>query len=253
MNILRRFLWITIPVTALTVWLFIAADRHGWLDREFELQFTTDTASNLVVGMPVRISGFRVGRLKSLDLQPSGTVAVRIAVLERYQGFLKSGSRLELSRDQLIGLATLDLYPGESPHLLTPGATIAFDRGAKVGDIAKQVTDRVDPVLTQLQSTLQSLNNRLNDPGLVAAVGSGEQTMGNLNKTMVETQVTLRETRGSVAALQGNVDHLTKELSSLSQKSGVLTEELIGLSQDMRDSWLIRGIFGSKKTKEEKK
>lgn len=253
MIFLKRFLWISIPGVALTAWLVIAADRHGWFDRELELQFTTDTASNLAVGMPVRISGFRVGRLKSLELQKSGEVTARVSIQERYQDFLKTGSRIELARDQFIGLASLDLRPGDSQERLIAGAIIPFDRGAKVGDIAKQVTDRVDPVLTQLQTTLQSLNNRLNDPGLVAAIGSGDQTVGNLNKTMLETQITLKETRGSVAALQGNVDHLTKELSVLTQKSGVLTDELVGLSQDMRDSWIIRGFFAPKRSKEEKK
>ncbi len=253
MIVFRRFLWIAIPLAILLVWVWLASAKHGWFDAQRTAYFKTDSASGVVVGMPVRVAGYRVGRVTKVELRDSGTVEVHIAVLERYQNLVKADAELELVRDQIIGLATLDFKPFKSDRPLAQGAQITFDRGAKVGDFAKQVTDRIDPVLLQLQATLQSLDRRLNDPGLVAALSGSHDTVSNLNKTMVETQLTLKETRGSVSALQGNLSHLTQELSTLSQKSGALTEELIGLSQDVRDSWLVRGIFSSPRKKEESK
>ena len=253
MIFLRRFLWIAIPLLILLVWVWLASAKHGWFDAQRNVYFQTDSASGVAVGMPVRLAGYRVGRVTSVELRNSGTVEVRIAILERYQGLVKADAQVELVRDQIIGLATLDFKPFASDQPLREGAQIGFDRGAKVGDFARQVTDRIDPVLQQLQTTLHSLDKRLNDPGLVAALSGSEQTVSNLNKTMVETQLTLKETRGSVSSLQGDLNQLTQELSILSQKSGVLTEELIGLSQDVRDSWLIRGIFSSPRNKEEQK
>lgn len=253
MSYLRRFLWIGVPLLVLLVWFWLASAKHGWFDAQRRIYFITNSASGITVGMPVRLAGYRVGHVNRLSLLDSGKVEVNVAILERYQHLVKSDAELELTRDQLIGLSTLDFKPFASSETLADGAEVGFDRGAKVGDFARQITDRIDPVLHQLQSTLHSLDRRLNDPGLVAALSGSEQTIGNLNKTMVETQITLKETRGSVAALQGNVHQLTGELSTLSKKSVVLTDELMGLSQDLRDSWLIRGIFSSKKKKEENK
>jgi predicted nucleic acid-binding Zn-ribbon protein len=129
-----------------------------------------------------------------------------------------------------------------------------------MGDFGKQLADRVDPVLAQLTLTLQSLNNRLNDPSLVKAMGSTDVTLENLNKVMVETQLTLKETRGSVSSLEGNTTQLTKELTvlskeltQLSQRSGQLSTELTALSKDVRSSWLIRGIFAGKPPEESNK
>jgi phospholipid/cholesterol/gamma-HCH transport system substrate-binding protein len=253
MNFVRRFLWIGVPLIALLVWVWLASAKHGWFDSQRNAYFQTDSASGVTVGMPVRLAGYRVGRVTEVSLLDSGKVQGRIAILERYQNLIKSDAELELNRDQIIGLATLDFKPFSSSQPLAEGARITLDRSSKVGDFAKQVTDRIDPVLQQLQVTLHSLDKRLNDPGLVATLSGSEQTVGNLNKTMVETQLTLKETRGSVSALQGNVNQLTQELTVMSKKSGALTEELMSLSQDVRDSWLIRGFFSSKKKKEETK
>lgn len=253
MAFVRRFLWIGIPLAALAIWFWLASAKHGWFEAQRNAYFFTESVSGVAVGMPVRLAGYRIGRVTKISLLDTGRVEVYIAILERYQHLVKADAELELTRDQIIGLATLDFKPFNSSQVLAEGSLISFDRGPKVGDLAKQITDRIDPVLQQLQTTMQSLDKRLNDPGLVSALGGSDQTVGNLNKTMIETQLTLRDTRGSVAALQGNVDQLTQELSSMSKKSGVLTDELIGLSQDLRDSWLIRGFFSSKKKKEEAK
>jgi phospholipid/cholesterol/gamma-HCH transport system substrate-binding protein len=254
LNRVRPYLWIGGPILLLLLWLITAATKQGWFDQELTLRFSSETGSGLSVGMPVRVSGFRVGRLASMQLNDKGTVDGEIAIQEAQSAFFRQGSYLEIARDQLIGIAALDLrgFQSEGP-LLARNSRIEIRQVAGMGDFGKQLADRVDPVLAQLTLTLQSLNSRLNDPSLVKAMGSTDVTLENLNNVMVETQLTLKETRGSVSSLEGNITQLTKELTvlskeltQLSQRSGQLSTELTGLSKDVRSSWLIRGIFAGK-------
>lgn len=265
LNRVRPYLWIGGPILLLLLWFVTAATKQGWFDQELTLRFSSETGSGLSVGMPVRVSGFRVGRLASMQLNAKGTVDGEIAIQEAQSAFFRQGSYLEIARDQLIGIAALDLrsFQSEGPALAKNGR-IEIRQAAGMGDFGKQLADRVDPVLAQLTFTLQSLNNRLNDPSLVKAMGSTDVTLENLNRVMVETQLTLKETRGSVSLLEGNVSSLTteltvlsKELTQFSQRSGQLSTELTGLSKeftglskDVRSSWLIRGIFAGKPPEE---
>lgn len=265
LNRVRPYLWIGGPILLLLLWFITAATKQGWFDQELTLQFSSETGSGLSVGMPVRVSGFRVGRLASMQLNAKGTVDGEIAIQEAQSAFFRQGSYLEIARDQLIGIAALDLrgFQSEGP-VLAKNSRIEIRQAAGMGDFGKQLADRVDPVLAQLTLTLQSLNNRLNDPSLVKAMGSTDVTLENLNRVMVETQLTLKETRGSVSLLEGNVSKLTteltvlsKELTQFSQRSGQLSTELTGLSKeftglskDVRSSWLIRGIFAGKPPEE---
>lgn len=256
---LRPYLWIGAPILLLVIWIITAASKQGWFEQELALRFKVESSAGLSVGMPVRVAGFRVGRLADLQLNRDGLVSGEITVREDHAVFFKEGTFLEISKDQLIGIAALELKDFQSVRPpLRENQFIEIRQAPGMGDFGRQLADRVDPVLAQLTITLQSLNSRLTDPSLVKAMGSSEVTLDNLNKVMVETQLTLKETRGSVTSLESNVNQLTreltvlsKELTQLSQRSGQLSSELVGLSRDVRGSWLIRGIFSSKPAEEQ--
>jgi len=280
--IFRRFLWLIFPTFFVLIWVGIAASRQGWFEPHQTHIFITDSANGLNVGMPVRISGFRVGYLADLRLDSGGTVIGKINVQAKFKEFPKEGSELEIARDQIIGVAALELISPTTGAILENDAQLKLRPLPKMGDLGRQITDRIDPVLIELQMTLNSLNKRLNDPSLIAAMSGSELAIRTLNHTMVETQLTLKETRVSFSALQGNFQELasvlgrnsanltsemtnlsknlsrnatelTKEVSSLSKKSEDLTVELVGLSKDVRQSWLIKGFFGGKTVQERQK
>jgi phospholipid/cholesterol/gamma-HCH transport system substrate-binding protein len=281
-QVFRRFLWVILPASFILIWVGIAASRQGWFEAHHALTFHADSASGLVVGMPVRVSGFRVGHLVSLSLEPDGKVIGRINIQPKFKDFPREGSELEIVRDQIIGIAALELISPQTGVRLEKEAQLKFRPLPKMGDLGRQITDRIDPVLLELQGTLSSLNKRLNDPALIAAMSGSELAIRSLNVTMVETQLTLKETRESFSALQGNFQELasvlgrnsanltsemtnlsknlsrnasdlTKEVSSLTRKSEDLTVELVGLSRDVRGSWLIRGFFPGKNQQEPRK
>src|SRR3954469_13309923 len=89
----------------LSLWLTVAAivaiaGYLGWKEGLFtpvsHFHFSTASSKSLSKGMPVRLSGFRIGQVSRVELQPDRQVRVDFAVLAPYLGFVKTDSTVRL-------------------------------------------------------------------------------------------------------------------------------------------------------------
>jgi phospholipid/cholesterol/gamma-HCH transport system substrate-binding protein len=85
------------------------------------VQFRTTNANGLQEGMEVRLSGFRIGQVDRIQLEPDAGVRVWLRIEPSYRRFLGPRSRINLVQDTLIGAGNLAVTPDPDALRGRPG------------------------------------------------------------------------------------------------------------------------------------
>ena len=88
--------------------LGFVAYKKGFFSKEHVFSLSSRSGENLTEGMPVVFSGFKIGRVHSLELNSEGFVVVRIKVPDRHVKWLRSDSVFTLAKP-LIGSARINV------------------------------------------------------------------------------------------------------------------------------------------------
>jgi phospholipid/cholesterol/gamma-HCH transport system substrate-binding protein len=86
-------------------------------------------ADGLTVGGDVRISGVKVGTVRSMDLDPQ-TYEARVAVAIRSGVTVPDDSAATIATDGLLGGAHVAIQPGGSEFALEPGGVFQYTQGS---------------------------------------------------------------------------------------------------------------------------
>ncbi|MFZ5723754.1 MAG: MlaD family protein [Pseudomonadota bacterium] len=179
--------------------IVMLAIQQGYFSAHTELHVEVPTGSDLRPGMAVKLSGFKIGDVRSVALNEQARVDVLIRIEDRYMKWIKADSIVSSAREGLIGDPYLTVSSG-NPSLssLRAGEALFYKPSPALADIAQDVRNRILPVIDGTTATL----NYLNDPK-----GDFRSAMGDLRALAAE----LRETRRQVDRLLANVDALARE------------------------------------------
>ena len=98
------------------------AYQHGVFTSRAQVYFLADDATGLSPGTPVRMSGFRIGKISAMHLQPDLSVKVELTIETEPYSHLKSDARADVVREQLRP-AAIDLRPGSCRSNRCPNPT----------------------------------------------------------------------------------------------------------------------------------
>ena len=90
--------------------LAMARIQH-WAGNSGLVQFRTTNANGLQEGMEVRLSGYRIGLVDRIQLEPDAVVRVTLLIQPSYRRFLGPRSQVRMVQDTLIGSGNLALTP----------------------------------------------------------------------------------------------------------------------------------------------
>ena len=68
------------------------AYKKGLFEKEHTYVLSSKSGENLTEGMPVVFSGFKIGRVDSLELNSDGVVVIKIKVSNRHLKWIRSDS-----------------------------------------------------------------------------------------------------------------------------------------------------------------
>jgi phospholipid/cholesterol/gamma-HCH transport system substrate-binding protein len=117
---------------------------------EVEIRFTN--GNGLAEGDPVQVSGHRIGRVTSVELEEVGRIAARISVPDRWRPRADAAARIT-SLD-FLGAKAVDYTPGTSSEMLGDGVAIVGTLEPGILDGAAGLTDQVSSILTGLQGVV---------------------------------------------------------------------------------------------------
>ena len=200
---------------------------RGWFVEHMPLRFYADSALQLYPGLPVRIAGIKVGQIKAISLDDSGKVLVVIRVERRYGKFLHQNTVATISKENLMGDSFVDLSVGSKDlPTLADNDVIAYVPPTDINAVAKQMADKLDATMTELQKLLTTLNS---------PKGKLNSSLSNLDKLLSDmhgTRQKLDETLSTVNTAAERTD-----LRQTLDQANVMLKSANDTLENMQTHW----------------
>lgn len=221
---LKVWAFAVLAVMAGIALLVMLAIKQGVFASHTELYVEVPSGAELRPGMAVKLSGFKIGDVKSVSLNEHARVDLLIRIEDQYMWWIKADSVVSNAREGLIGDPYLTVTAG-NPELdpLRNGESLTYAPTPALADIAQDVRNRILPVIDGTTSML----NYMNDPK-----GDFRGAIGEMKMLTAE----LRETRRQVDKLLVNLDEVAREdlrrtLANADKTLATVDKEITAISE----------------------
>lgn len=214
--------------------LFIGLQKDLF-SQKYILFFRVDSGSGFIEGMPVKLSGFKIGRVRRLSLDEKAQVRVAIEINRKYQKWIREGSVARLAREGMIGESVIDISvgPQEKPALKEK-ADIPFQKDGGMEELVKEVK----PVLEEITEILSYINNPEGDikrslRNISDLTSETRETRMQVDKTIVELRGLITDARGTVSVVKTAgekaipiVDNASRMVSDIEKKTSPIIDKM---------------------------
>jgi phospholipid/cholesterol/gamma-HCH transport system substrate-binding protein len=236
-------LFLFAAVLACVTGIYIIGVQSDVFSKKIQLYFTVENGSGFVEGLPVKLSGFRIGRLVKTSLNQDARVDVEIQILQRYQQWVRQDSKIRRTKESLVGDDILEIDAGSS-HLpaLEDGDTIGYERIKTLEEHAAEIADELKPVLIQVAEIIAYVNDPDGDfknslhnfqnlsRQLVSTSANLEKdiraTLARVDQTFVAVDGMLADSRTTINALHGTLTQVDSAVGSVAQNIPSLLSRL---------------------------
>jgi phospholipid/cholesterol/gamma-HCH transport system substrate-binding protein len=198
----RLLLLFTVLLIAASVGYLLHA--RGVFESTQLLVLTTDDSEGVSVGMDMTFSGFPIGRVRRVELSPTGDVRILIDVAKKDAHWLRTGSVFTLVRG-LVGGTTIKAFTGVlTDPLLADGAERPVLRGDATAELprvissAREVLENLtaitaqDTALRNTMANVQTVTDKLKGPqGALGLLFGNEADARKLVQTLERTNALL--------------------------------------------------------------
>jgi len=193
--------------------LFLLFKEKGFFEKRYTYHFQTVSADFFHVGMPLKLSGFKIGVIDDISLEEDASVHVVLSVKESNKKWLSEGSILIVIKP-LLGSPHIELFTSLDSPPLKDGATVNIIQSDSINDLimkvkpiinkALNILDSVDKITTYLASedselkkileNLSKLTAKLaNDDSLLTSITGDEKVATDIADSINQTKNILRD------------------------------------------------------------
>ncbi len=221
-NKIRLGIFVSIGLTLFIVAIYFIGQRQQMFSRTFHISGIFKDISGLQVGNNVRFSGINVGIIDGIQQITDSTVRVDMTIVERTRKFIKKNAKAIIGSDGLMGNKIVVITPGTSnKRALEDNDTIATTQPISMDDI-----------MLNLKTTTDNTADITSDFAVITRnIRKGKGTIGKLFSDSV---------------MANNVG---EAMVNIKQGAGGFKQNMDAASH----SFLLKGLFGKKKKKEESK
>ena len=182
-------IFLAVSLIGLVAVLGYLAVENDLFTSQYQLTFTVDKGTGFSPGMPVKLSGFRIGRIDDIRLNDDARVNIRMDIDQEYSRWIHQDSVARLVNEGLVGDAIIEITAGssKSPEL-NDGDRIRFEASKSLDEHVNDIADKIQPVLLEVRDII----GYIADPG-----GDFKQSLKNINHLTGE----LQGTRGRIDKL----------------------------------------------------
>lgn len=118
------------------------------------------SGENIERGIPVKLSGFKIGQVEKLYLDKVDYIKIKISILEKYRKWFRKDTRIILDQEGIIGNPYLKVIPGSDKSPILPsGYTLTL---TKVGGINELLME-AQPVIEDMKKIVANLRKITDD------------------------------------------------------------------------------------------
>ena len=233
-------LFIIITSVMIVAFIGYVAYKKGVFAKEHTYTLSSKSGENLTEGMPVVFSGFKIGRVDSLELNTAGLVVIKIKVPDQHIRWIRADSVFILEKP-LIGSARIYVA---TANLNAPALSEnTIPQIVEANDINEAIKS-VKPILEKINSIthhVEILTSSLADPGgdmakiLSHAKNAAQRVDGILEKVDAMASKTDEQIYGSQGALT-HVQTILKDLIAKLKKMDPVLDNIHRISADTADT-----------------
>ncbi len=207
---------LTAVIGVLAVVLFIAVESD-LLTSTYSIRLIAPKGTGFSQGMPIKLSGFRIGRVKSITLNDSAAVDVVLHIDRKYKKWIRKDSIAKLIKEGMIGDFIIEITSGTSPELIPENGVITLGSSMAFEDIANELASKVTPVLLDIRDIIAYINRE--DGDIKQAIRNLREVSGNLEKSRQSVDLLL-------VSGKYTVESAGKKLDSLLTMAGTRIEQI---------------------------
>jgi len=183
--------------------ILLIGKENDLFTKKYELMLTVEKGTGFTRGMPVKLSGFRIGRVKSISLNEEARVDIVLLIDQKYQKWIRKDSTVKLVKEGLVGDSILEVAVGRSPDPLKDKERISFVKTKALDEMADEIAEKVKPVLGDVEEIITYLNDPNGD--IKQSMKHFNQLAQNLEQTRKRADSLLVHADGQVSAVSGKL------------------------------------------------
>lgn len=148
---------------------------------KYRVSFVSPSGSGFVEGMPVKLSGFKIGRVRRIELTEDAKVKVTAEINRKYEKWIREGSKAQMSKEGFIGESYIELTMGKAgARVLADNDTVPFERAGGI----EELVEEAKPILKEVKEIIHYVNSPDGDIKLM---------LGNIKDLTAEMRQTRKE------------------------------------------------------------
>ena len=235
----RSGLFIAIAVLIVLGTVVASLIKHDAFTSTLRIFFFAQSAQGILKGMSVQLSGFKIGTVQDLNIEPDARVRVTLAIEEKYTTLIPQDSEAGLSKEALIGASFIEIEPGKDRTRTVAGdSVLKFYRAIDFADMAQDFKQKLDPILADVKQVTQSINDPEGDirktianvrhaTALVAELAQQVNQLakrsesrvdaiaGKVDRILDQTGATIERARGALDTAARSLDTVDRQLPGL--------------------------------------
>lgn len=209
-------LFIVLVIAGLMAVIFFIGRERELFTVRYNIHFIVPSGTGFIEGMPVKLSGFKIGKLKSLSLDENAKVKIVLDINKKYETWIRKGSVARLVKEGVIGEAVVEITVGPpSSAMLADGSEISYEKVAGIEELQKEVK----PIIQDVKEIIEYIN----DPD-----GNVKRTLSNIE----EISFGLIGTREKMDVVLDEVKSLAKEMKQAAVKAQTLEDKAMPIVDD---------------------
>jgi phospholipid/cholesterol/gamma-HCH transport system substrate-binding protein len=217
---------------------FVAVKKELFSSRVPYFLMST-TGENIDPGIPVKLSGIKIGQVSRIELEPSGTARVEIEIRENYREWVTLGTRTSLSREGVIGGTYIKLIPGPRTNdILAVKSRIPLDREGGIEEKMRETLKTAEPVIEDLKVTvanIRTMTDQFVDPqgSIQRLISNADQVSAMLVSNEGLLNYVTRDKRAveKIESILSRIDTISTNLDQLLARTSVKVDEMVPVIQ----------------------
>jgi len=194
-------------IVVVAVVILLIGKENDLFTKKYQLKVTVEKGTGFTRGMQVKLSGFRIGRLKSISLNEEARVDLVLLIDQKYQKWIRKDSTAKLVKEGLVGDAIIEVSVGSRDiEALKENERLSFVKTKGLDELADELADKVKPVLSDVGEIIRYLN----DPD-----GDIKQSMRNFNLLAKNLDLTRKKADSLLVHAEHQVGSVSGKLTTV--------------------------------------
>ena len=206
--------------------------KKGTFDERYNYSFITFSADSFTVGMPVKVSGFAVGRVDTIKLLDNGNVKFIFSVDKENQKWISEESLLMI-RKPLLGSPQIILYSAIGNPLLKADSTLDVIISNDINDLVQSI----EPIILKIANIVNSVDKittylSKDNSELMMIIKNVEELTNTLakDKSLLTSLTGDKKATDSFIKTMNRLPHLINNFENLSSD---LNKDIVPLVSDL--------------------